>query len=643
MALLPWVSRKQLIKPHALSLRITTGTKTIMAGIVDIAAFKEPIIILTSAAIIVPLFHRFKISPVLGFILCGVILGPSGLGALATSAPWLYGFTIQDKASIATMAEFGIVFLMFAIGLELSLERINIMRKAVFGLGSAQVGVSALAIFAICYLALGMTGTASAVFGLALSLSSTAVVMQTLAEQKRLTTAAGRGAFGVLLFQDLAVVPILFAVSMLAPDRMGNGIDGFMKSLIGAVLAIGATIIIGRLILRPVFRQAAKTRSPEIFMAACLLVLIATSLGAAAAGLSMTLGAFLAGLLLAETEYRREVETTIQPFKGLLLGVFLVSVGMSVDIYKILDRPLEIGLSVVGLIALKALIVAFVGPFFGIKRPGATKAGLLLGPGGEFAFVVLALAVSYNVVRQEQADFALLVTAITMCSIPFLARFGITPPAAQQAAGQVPGQAPESDLAATAIAGESAYVIVAGYGRVGVVIVDLLEQQGISYLAVDADIDRVRQARKEGRKVYFGDAARGEFLRACGIDRAKALVVTMDGGSSVDEVVIAARLEAPELAIVARARDADHAVHLYNLGVREAVPETLEASLQVGEALLVEAGVAMGNILVAIHDKRADMRAALIEASSAATPSQRLQTVRDTHSAAKLNPANKTL
>jgi monovalent cation:H+ antiporter-2, CPA2 family len=599
-----------------------------MAGAIDIAAFKEPIVILTAAAVIVPLFHRLKISPVLGFILCGVILGPSGLGGLVVSAPWLHAFTIQDRASIATMADFGIVFLMFAIGLELSFERLNLMRKAVFGLGSAQMGISALAIFAVCYFALGTTGTAAAVIGLALSLSSTAVVMQTLAEQKRLTTTAGRGAFAVLLFQDLAVVPILFAVSMLAPDRMGLGVAGLMQSLFVAVLAIGSAIIIGRIILRPLMRQAARTRSPEIFMAACLLVLIATSLGAASAGLSMTLGAFLAGLLLAETEYRREVEATIQPFKGLLLGVFLVSVGMSVDIGKVLERPLAIGLSVIGLIALKALIVGFAGPFFGIKRPGATKAGLLLGPGGEFAFVVLGLAMAFKVIAKEQADFALLVTAITMCTIPFLARWGV---------GASTKDIRQSDVVETALAAASArdeqnHVIVAGYGRVGVVIVDLLEQQKIPYIAVDADIDRVRRARSLGRRVYYGDAARGEFLRACGIDHAKALVVTMDGGASVDEVVIAARLERATLPIVARARDGDHAAHLYSLGVAEAVPETLEASLQVGEALLVEAGVPMGNILVAIHDKRAAMREALLQASSAATPSQRLQTVRDAQS-----------
>lgn len=602
-----------------------------MVAAVDITVFKEPVVILTAAAVIVPLFHRLKISPVLGFILCGVILGPSGLGGLAETAPWLYAFTIQDRASIAMMADFGIIFLMFAIGLELSFERLYLMRKAVFGLGGAQVGLSALAIFSVCYFALGLTGTAAAVVALALSLSSTAVVMQILAEQKRLTTPAGRGAFGVLLFQDLAVVPILFAVSMLAPDRMGLGLPGLLKSLFGAILAIGAAIVVGRIILRPLMRQAARTRSPEIFMAACLLVLIATSLGASIAGLSMSLGAFLAGLLLAETEYRREAEATIQPFKGLLLGVFLVSVGMSVDIGKVLERPIEIGLAIIGLISLKTLIVSFIGPFFGTKRPGATKAGLLLAPSGEFAFVVLGLAISFKVVAQDDADFALLVTAITMCMIPFLARWGVNAARSDKPATEIA----ETELAASALSADQAHVIVAGYGRVGRVIVDLLEQQKISYLAVDADVERVKRARKEGRKVYYGDAARGDFLRACGIATAKALVVTMNGGASVDEVVTAARLERDDLPIVARARDGDHAVHLYSLGVAEAVPETLEASLQVGEAVLVEIGIPMGNILVAIHDKRASMRAALLEASSSATPTQRLQTLRDAQTSAK--------
>jgi CPA2 family monovalent cation:H+ antiporter-2 len=366
-------------------------------------------------------------------------------------------------------------------------------------------------------------------------------------------------------------------------------------------------------------------------MAACLLVVIATALGSAAAGLSMALGAFLAGLLLAETEYRREVEATIEPFKGLLLGVFLVSVGMSVDIGKILERPLEIAGAIIGLIAVKAIVVAALGPSFGIKRPAALKAGLILGPGGEFAFVVLGLATSLSVLPADQADFALLVAAITMCLIPLLARYGMA-----GANSKLPIETEELDLAQQASQAGSPHVIVAGYGRVGVVAVELLAEQNIPYVAVDSDIERVRRARKAGKKVYLGDASRGEFLRACGIDRARALVVTMDGGSAVDQVVTAAHLEQPNLPIVARSRDAAHAVHLYSLGVREAVPETLEASLQVGEAILVEAGVPMGNILVAIHEKRANMRASLLEASTSATPSERMRVLRDQH--VKENP-----
>ena len=597
-----------------------------MAGMVDMTAFKDPVIILAAAAIVVPLFYRFKISPVLGFILCGIILGPSGLGGLAVQDPWLNAFTIQDRASIAMMAEMGIVFLLFAIGLELSFERLNMMRKVVFGLGTLQLAISAFAIFSVCYFLLGTTSTGAAVIGLALSLSSTAVVLQTLAEQKRLTSPTGRGAFGILLFQDLAVVPILFAVSMLAPDRMGLGVAGLVQSLAIAVMAVALTIVIGRIVLRPLFRQAARTRSPEIFMAACLLVVIATSLGSAAAGLSMALGAFLAGLLLAETEYRREVEATIEPFKGLLLGVFLVSVGMSVDIGKVLERPVEIVAAIIGLIALKTIVVAALGPSFGIKRPAALKAGLILGPGGEFAFVVLGLATSLSVLPAQQADFALLIAAITMCLIPLLGRYGMAGTNTKQTR-----QGEEVDLAEQASRTDSPHVIVAGYGRVGMVAVELLAEQKIPYIAVDFDIERVRRARKAGKKVYFGDASRAEFLRACGIERARALVVTMDGGSAVDQVVTAAHLEQPDLPIVARSRDAAHAVHLYNLGVAEAGPETLEASLQVGEAILVEAGVPMGDILVAIHEKRATMRASLLEASTSSTPSERMRVLRDRH------------
>lgn len=600
-----------------------------MAGsVVDMTLLREPLVVLTAAAVVVPLLHRFRISPVLGFILCGVVLGPSVLGAMARELPFLSVATIQDADSIAMVAEFGIMFLLFAVGLELSFERLKLMRKVVFGLGSVQMAVSGLVIALGCWLVLGLGGTASAVIGLALALSSTAVVLQTLAERKRLTGPDGRAAFGVLLFQDLAVIPILFAVSMLAPERMGSGAAPLLQSLAGAALAVALVILLGRMILRPLFRMAARTGSPEIFMALCLLVVIATGLICSAAGLSMALGAFLAGLLLAETEYRREVEATIEPFKGLLLGVFLVSVGMSVDVAAIAAQPLQIAAAVIALVALKAVVVWLAGPFFGVKRSTALKAGLLLGPGGEFAFVVLGIAVTTEVVPEVQADFALLVAAITMCLIPLLA-------SADSLLGRMVSQrvrqADEAELVEAEAGSETNHVLVAGFGRVGRTVVALLEHHKIPYIAVDADPERVRSARREGHRVYYGDATKPEFLRACGLESARTLVITMDGGPLVDALVQAAHLTRPRLPIVARARDASHAAHLYGLGVSEAVPETLEASLQLGEAMLVEAGVPMGPVIVSIHEMRANMRDELLQASTTSTPSERLRAVRETH------------
>jgi CPA2 family monovalent cation:H+ antiporter-2 len=315
-----------------------------------------------------------------------------------------------------------------------------------------------------------------------------------------------------------------------------------------------------------------------------------------------------------------------------LLGVFLVSVGMSVDVAKIVQQPVAIGLAVIALIAVKAVVVAVAGPLFGVRPPAAWRAGLLLGPGGEFAFVVLGLAVSLKVVGDRHADFALLVTAISMCLIPLLSRVDALLPSRDPAKGAGAAAAKdEAEAAGAAAALDEAPVIVAGFGRVGAMTGELLTAHKVPWIGVDQDLDRVRAARKEGLPVYLGDAARPEFLRACGIERARALVVTMDGGASVDDVVAAAHLERPDLPIVARARDAAQAAHLYGLGVREAVPETVEAGLQLGEALLVEAGVPMGLVIASIHEKRAAIRDGNLQSSSATTPSERLRALRDAH------------
>jgi monovalent cation:H+ antiporter-2, CPA2 family len=585
---------------------------------------REPLVILIAAAVVVPLLHRLKISPVLGFIICGIVLGPSVLGALGTDIPILRWLAIQDREAIAPVAELGIMFLLFAIGLELSFERLLLLRRIVFGLGSVQLFASAAIIGALIHFIFDLDVVASAILGLALGLSSTAVVIQTLVERGQMARPEGRAAFGVLLFQDLAVVPVLFGVSMMAPDRLGAGVGGLLQALLGAAIAVGIVIVIGRVGLRPLFRQAARTGSSEIFMALCLLVVLGIGLITAAAGLSMALGAFLAGLLLAETEYRREVETTIEPFKGLLLGVFLVSIGMSVDVGQLVSAPLPIIIAVVLLISIKAGIVALVGPLFGVRRLAAWQAGLVTGPGGEFAFVVLGVAVSYSLISQPSADFALLVTTVSMCLIPLLASLG-----AQRATRMERHREPDTHEATVDLQEDTGHVIVAGYGRVGQTVVDLLEHHKVAYAAIDANPDNTARARRSGRRVYFGNASKPDMLKACGLDRASALVVTMDGGTSVDDVVAAVHRERPDLPIICRARDANHAGHLYALGVREAVPETFEASLQLGEALLVEVGVPMGKVIATVHQMRADFRTGLIEASSSTLPSERLRVLRD--------------
>lgn len=588
-------------------------------------SLREILILLTTAAIIVPLFYRLRISPVLGYIMSGIILGPHVLGSLSQEYELLKLITIKDKATIHTMADLGVMFLLFAIGLELSFERLIKMRRVVFLLGGLQVSVSTLTIAIICLNLFEITATASVIIGLALSLSSTAIVMQVLAEKKRMLAPEGRATFGVLLFQDIAIIPILFAVSFLAPDKMGLGIVTLIKALVISVVAVVAVISVGRLIIRPLFTQAAAINGPEIFMAASFLVIILTGLATNAAGLSMTLGAFLAGILLAETEFRREVEATIQPFKGLLLGVFLVSVGMSVDIGLIAERPLPIIGAVAALIAVKAMLIGIIGPVFKLDRKAAIYSGLLLGSSGEFAFVVIGLARNLEVVGPRSSDFALTVAGISMCLIPIIAEILEL---SQKRKGKVSSQI---DKVSEDYLTESDHVIVAGFGRVGNVVVEMLESHNVPYIAIDNNLGMVGVGRTSNKRVYFGDISKPDFLKACAIERARAVVITVSGEAQVNGMVQAIYKVRPDVPVVVRAKDGVHAQKLYELGVTEAVPETLEASLHLGEAILVEAGVAMGNIIVSVHEKRAQMREELLLSSSATTPSERLRGLRRRH------------
>ncbi|MCK2055454.1 cation:proton antiporter [Methylobacterium sp. 37f] len=583
---------------------------------VHAGSYKEAILFLVTAGVVVPLFHRLRISPVLGFIGAGALLGPFGLGRFAETYPWVSTFTIANRSEIAHLAEFGVIFLMFMIGVELSWERLRTLRRLVFGLGSIQVLASSAVIGAIL-LSLSVPLAAAIIVGLALALSSTAVVLPVLADQKRLNTPAGRASFAVLLFQDLAVAPVLFAIAVLGRND-GSDVGGALALALGqAAIAIVVIVVVGRLALRPLFQLVARTRSPELFMAACLLVIIGTAVTAAAAGLSMTLGAFVAGLLLAETEYRRAIEATIDPFKGLLLGVFFVSVGMNLDPAHLMSAPGAVLGLAMALILIKGAVIVAAARFLKLSRSVAIEAALLLGPGGEFAFVLIGGALAGGLVPEEVGQAALIVTTVTMIAIPALAVVGrrlgkrfTTAQLGRARAEPVPDR-------------QQNRVIIAGYGRVGRLVGEMLTRHKIPYLALDADAARVSEHRRLGNPVYFGDSANPELLRRCDIANARALVVTLDTPRAVEAVVEAARAERRDITIVARARDARHATALYEMGVDDAVPETIEASLQLSEAVLVDVGVPMGLVIASIHERRDEYRAMLRKKETEVRPAFR--------------------
>lgn len=568
------------------------------------ADYKDLVLFLATAGIVAPLFKRLKLNPILGFLIAGVILGPFGLGALSRTLPWLDYVTVDNPQEIAQLAEFGVVFLLFMIGLELSWERLRLMRKLVFGLGALQMIGCSLALGAIA-MALGQQPVAALAIGAALTLSSTAIAVPVLVERKRLHSEGGRATFSVLLFQDLAVAPILITLAVL-----GRGDGSFsLRDLLAlgpAAVGLGVIVLFGRLALRPMMRSVAKAKSEEMFMAACLLVIIGAGLVASLSGLSMALGAFVAGILLAETEYRHEVEVKIEPFKGLLLSLFFVSLGIRLDLSLLVASPVFVLAVAAGLIGVKGVMVMGLGRLMGLSGRAAIEAALTLAAGGEFAFVILDNAMGASVVSDQVGQAVLVAATLTMFLIPLLA--GIGARLAKRAAAPV-SEAPE--VAEHQGEEPEGRVLVVGYGRVGRLVGDMLDRHELPWIAIDRDPGFVQQGRRNGHRVYFGDASRVELLERCGLDYARAVVVTMDSPEAAEAVVAAARGHRPDLTIVARARDARHAARLYELGATDAVPETIEASLQLSEAVLVDIGVPMGLVIASIHERRDEYRKVL--------------------------------
>ena len=567
--------------------------------------YKEALIVLGAAGVVIPLFHRLRVSAVIGFMLVGVVVGPFGLASLAPHFPWLSAIVIADAASIEPIAELGVVLLLFMIGLELSFERLLLMRRLVFGLGGLQVFLSA-AVLAGAAALMGYGRGTAAIVGLAFAMSSTAVAIQVLSEKKQLNTPTGRTSFAILLFQDLAVVPILFALGAVDPTANGASVAGFARAMGAALAAVAAIAIIGRVVLRPLFRGVARTHSAELFVAACLLVVLATGLATAAAGLSMALGALIGGLLLAGTEYRRQIEVTIEPFKGLFLGVFLISIGMSLNIRTLVAHPLLIVGAFTGVVLLKLLAIVPLARGFGIGWAHSLRTGLLLAPGGEFGFIIVSVATGAHLLEPDIAGVVVFVTALTMAAIPLLAKVGD-----RLAPRLDPPRPIDAALLPPDILGAEPLAIVAGFGRVGQMVAAMLDVHKVAYVAIDRDPDRVARERKRGKPVYYGDMTQIELLRRLHLDTAQALVVTLDDPKAADALVAGARAERSDLLIVVRARDAGHAAHLYRIGASDAVTETIEASLQLSEAVLVDLGVPMGPVIASIHEKRAELQAAI--------------------------------
>ncbi|MDP9138754.1 MAG: cation:proton antiporter, partial [Pseudomonadota bacterium] len=414
----------------------------------------------------------------------------------------------------------------------------------------------------------------------------------------RLGTQAGRASFSVLLFQDLAVIPMLLLVSILGSETKGPVVQGIFLALAQAGLAILVIVMVGRYALRPLLRLVASANSADLFMAATLLIAVGAGAAALFAGLSMALGAFVAGLLLAETEYRRAVEAVIEPFKGLLLGAFFLIVGIGIDFAGLAQNPLSLIGAGAGLILGKAALIYPLARLMKVPHSAAFEAALLLAPGGEFAFVILGSAAAAGVLSPGPHGQALVVVSLTMVALPFLAQFG------RRMARRMRAALPAHEELAQPPDDHQPRIIVAGFGRVGHLIGAMLEEHKIPYIGIDSDAALVARARKDGLPVYYGDAANTEFLRKCGLDEARAVAVTMDNPGRVDDVTRVARAHRGDLKIIVRARDERHAMKLYAAGATEAVPETVESSLQLGESILVEAGIAMGVAIASVHERR---------------------------------------
>ena len=572
-----------------------------MAAELNNQGISDIVVILGAAGIVIPAFARFRITPIVGFILVGILVGPMGLGALVGQYPVLEWFTITDAAAIIPIGEYGIILLLFSIGLELSFRRLWTMRQLVFGVGAAQL-FAAGTLIALGLLTVGYGVTAAAGIGIALALSSTALVIPISGTQ----SAVGKSALAMLLFEDLAIVPIIFILGALAPNADG-GVDAMVQTLWQGAAVIVGMLVLGRFFLPRLFGQAARTKSPELFVAISLLVVIVASLVTGAVGLSPIVGALIAGLLIAETDYHSEVEVMTAPFRGLALGVFLITIGMQIDLRYVADNWATLVAAVAGVILVKAVVTASLLKLNGARTGTATETGVLMASPSETTLIVLGAAGAAAIIDAATINFWQVATAIGLTITPILARIG------HDMSRRIELRESDDEVEEQDATTDPRTVVI-GFGRVGRLVADMLTTHNQPYIAVEANIDAVAEGRREGYKVIFGDISRPETLDKLSLGHARALILTMDQPVLAEHIVKRVRQWIPELTIVARARDAEHAARLYKAGATDAVPETLESSLQLSEAVLVDLGVPMGPVIASIHEKRDEFRRQIKEA-----------------------------
>jgi len=527
--------------------------------------------LLLATVVIVPIFHKFRLGAILGYLMAGVVLGPWGLGV------------ITAVEEVRHLAEFGVIFLLFILGIELKPEKLWQMRHLVIGLGLGQLLITAAVIYGIAVW-FGVSHQSAIIVGFGLALSSTAFCLQLLAERGGISTQMGRRVFAILLTQDIAVVPLLALISVLAGSESGVAIDGY--NILYAIEAIVVLLLVGHFLLNPFLSKIVSSQDPEVFIAAAVLLVLGVAWIMDQVGLSMALGAFLAGVMLADSQYRHQIEADILPFRGILLGLFFMTVGMGIDFGLLFDKLFIIVGLTIGLMLLKAFVVYWLARISGARHDISAQAAVLLSQSGEFGFVMFGFAAVAGVLEAQLAQMLILIIALTMALTPFsvklvnvlLQKF-YTP------------REDDREAYTEFVNDNVGHVILAGFGRVGARIGAILSAANVAYVAIDLSQDRVKKAREQGFPVFYGDASNVKVLQAAGAEQANMIVIALDDPEHFDRLVPLVRQYFPDIPIHARAQDRYHCADLISQGATTTVSETLETSLRLTEEILLGSGV----------------------------------------------------